>query len=187
MYSTSLLSWTTSRALLTNLTILQTFWLFLGNLTLLVSMFFIRFIPPEATGRWSFHRQKSLAFFLALCKPHQWLKFYLLTVIDTRTSTYHTGYIYTYEYIPHRDLWLNRLYFEISNSSKKQCLAIYMRHVNDIGPAKFRTGAENDKEQICCYNYNKKDRTFNPFLVVGKQTSTDAIIFSIVNLDRLIK
>ena len=94
---------------------------------------------------------------------------------------------YMSEYIPHRDLWLNRLYFEISNSSKKQCLAIYMRHVNDIGPAKFRTGAENDKEQICCYNYNKKDRTFNPFLVVGKQTSTDAIIFSIVNLDRLIK
>ena len=26
---------------------------------------------------------------------------------------------YTYEYIPHSDLWLNRLYFEISNSSKK--------------------------------------------------------------------
>ena len=26
---------------------------------------------------------------------------------------------YTYEYIPHSDHWLNRLYFEISNSSKK--------------------------------------------------------------------
>ena len=26
---------------------------------------------------------------------------------------------FTYEYIPHRDLWLNRLYFEISNSSDK--------------------------------------------------------------------
>ena len=26
---------------------------------------------------------------------------------------------YTYEYIPHRDLWLNRLYFEISNSPEK--------------------------------------------------------------------
>ena len=28
---------------------------------------------------------------------------------------------YTYEYIPHSDLWLNCLYFEISSSSKKQC------------------------------------------------------------------
>ena len=27
---------------------------------------------------------------------------------------------YTYEYIPHKDLWLNRLYFEISNSSEKK-------------------------------------------------------------------
>ena len=27
---------------------------------------------------------------------------------------------YTYEYIPHRDLWLSKLYFEISNSSEKK-------------------------------------------------------------------
>ena len=26
---------------------------------------------------------------------------------------------YTYKYIPHRDLWQHRLYFEISNSSEK--------------------------------------------------------------------
>ena len=26
---------------------------------------------------------------------------------------------YTYKYIPHRDFWLNRLYFEISNSPEK--------------------------------------------------------------------
>ena len=31
---------------------------------------------------------------------------------------------YTYEYIPHRDLWLNRMYFYISSSNKKQCLTI---------------------------------------------------------------
>ena len=89
---------------------------------------------------------------------------------------------YTYEYIPHSDLWLNCLYFEISSSSKKQCLTIDMRHVNDLGPTQFRTGAENDKEQVCYYNCNKKDRAFDHFLSVRIQTSTDAIIFSIVNL-----
>ena len=31
-----------------------------------------------------------------------------------------------------------------------------MRQVNNLGPSKFRTGAENDKEQICYFNYNKK-------------------------------
>ena len=56
-----------------------------------------------------------------------------------------------------------------------------MKHVNDLGSSKFRTGAENNKEQVCYYNYNKKEKAFN-------QTSTDAIIFSIVNLiDKLNK
>ena len=52
-----------------------------------------------------------------------------------------------------------------------------MRHVNGLWPAKFRTGAKNEKEQVCYYNYNKKDRAFNHFLAVSKQTSTDAITF----------
>ena len=57
-----------------------------------------------------------------------------------------------------------------------------MRHVKNLGPSKFRAGAENDKEQICQFNYIKKDRTFNKFLAVRKQTSAGEIIFSIVNL-----
>ena len=89
---------------------------------------------------------------------------------------------YTYEYIPHRDLWLNRLYFEISNSSKKQCLTIDARDVNKLGPSKFRTGAENDKEQVSYFNYNKKDRVFNRFLAVRKRTPDGEIAFSIVSL-----
>ena len=50
---------------------------------------------------------------------------------------------YRYNYIPNRDLWINRLYFDISNSSKKQCLTIDARDVNDLGPAGFRTQAGN--------------------------------------------
>ena len=38
-----------------------------------------------------------------------------------------------------------------------------MRHVNNLGLAKFRTGTENDKEQICHYNHIKKNKTFNRF------------------------
>ena len=49
---------------------------------------------------------------------------------------------YKYNYIPNRDLWINRLYFDISNSSKKQCFAIDTRDVNDLGPVKFRTQAD---------------------------------------------
>ena len=57
-----------------------------------------------------------------------------------------------------------------------------MRHVNNSGLSKFRTGAKNDKQKICYFSYNKKDRAFNRFLAVGKQTSTGEIIFSIVYL-----
>ena len=31
-----------------------------------------------------------------------------------------------------------------------------MRHVNNLVPSKFRTGAENEKQQICYFNSNKK-------------------------------
>ena len=89
---------------------------------------------------------------------------------------------YTYEYIPHRDLCLNRLYFNISSSNKKQRQTIDTRHVNDLGSARFRTGADNNNEQVCYYNRNKKDETFNCFLALRKQTSTaDKIIFNSVN------
>ena len=74
---------------------------------------------------------------------------------------------YTYEYMPHRDLWLNRLYFEISKSSEIKCLTIDIRDVNNLGQSKFRTVAENDKEQTC---YNKKDRVFNRFLAIRRKT-----------------
>ena len=45
---------------------------------------------------------------------------------------------YKKNYIPNRDLWTDRPYFDMSNSSNKQCLTIVTREVNDLGPAKFR-------------------------------------------------
>ena len=57
------------------------------------------------------------------------------------------------------------------------------RDVNDLGPAKFRTGVDNNNGQVCYHNRNKKEVTFNCFLVLKKQTSiTNKMFFSIVNL-----
>ena len=55
---------------------------------------------------------------------------------------------YKYNYIPNKGLWINRLYFDITNSTKKQCLTIDTRDVNDLGLAKFRTQANSNQEQI---------------------------------------
>ena len=90
---------------------------------------------------------------------------------------------YTYKYTPHRDLWINRPYCDVSSSNKKQCLTIDTRDVNDIGPTRSQTQADNNKEQICYYNRNKKGKSFNCFLALRKQTLTAGkIIFPIVNL-----
>ena len=49
---------------------------------------------------------------------------------------------YKHTYIPNRNIWINRLYFEISNSRQKPCLTTDTRDVNDLGPGKFRTQAD---------------------------------------------
>ena len=64
--------------------------------------------------------------------------------------------IYKNIYIANRNLWVNRLYYEISNFRQKQCLKIDTSDVNKLGPAKFRTQADSGTEQVCYYNTKKK-------------------------------
>ena len=90
---------------------------------------------------------------------------------------------YKNTYIPHRNIWINRLYFEIFNSQEKQCLTIDTRDVNALGPGKFRRHADNGTEQICYYNRNKTDTSFNSSLATREQTSqASEIKFSIVKV-----
>ena len=71
---------------------------------------------------------------------------------------------YRNNYIPVRNVWINRLYFNMSNSRQKQCLTVDTPDVNELGPKKFRTEADNGTQQICYYNRNKTDTSVNSFL-----------------------
>ena len=42
------------------------------------------------------------------------------------------------------------------------------RNVDDLGLVRFRTGADNDSEQVCYYNRDKKGKAFNYFLALSK-------------------
>ena len=85
--------------------------------------------------------------------------------------------------IPTRNVWINKVYFEISNSREKQCLTGDTRDGNDLGLGKFRTQADNEMQQICYYNRNKTDTSFNSFLASREQTSQEGEIkFSIVKV-----
>ena len=81
-------------------------------------------------------------------------------------------------YLPNQQVWLNKLYFQISNSKDKKCLTIDTRDVNELGPGKFRTYANNGEEQTCYFNRNRSDTYFTSFF--AKRTQTNPITFSIV-------
>ena len=82
--------------------------------------------------------------------------------------------------VPARNVWLSKLYFNISNSKQKQCLTIDTRDINYLGPGRFRSQADNGIRQICYYNRNKSNTNFNSFLATRKQTyQKGEIIFSI--------
>ena len=70
---------------------------------------------------------------------------------------------YKSTYVPTRNLWLSKLYYNVSNSKQKQYLTIETRHINDLGPGKFRTQVDNDTCQIFYYNRDKSDTSFNSF------------------------
>ena len=66
----------------------------------------------------------------------------------------------TLKYIPKRELWINKLYFEIANRKYYSCLTI---DCGKSGPLKYRTEADNNVQQTCFFSQKKKDRVFDRF------------------------
>ena len=59
----------------------------------------------------------------------------------------------TLKYIPKRELWINRLYFEIANRKDYSCLTI---DCGKSGPSKYRREADNNVQQTCFLVKRKK-------------------------------
>ena len=87
-------------------------------------------------------------------------------------------------YIPARDLWINRLYLSLSNESKYSYLTIDCRK---SGPAKYRTEANSNFEQFCYYGQSKKDRLFNKFLAKRVDQNENSLVFQIVSVINVTK
>ena len=83
-------------------------------------------------------------------------------------------------YVPTNQIWLNRLYFQISNSRDKICLTVDTRDTNDFGLGKFRTRADNGHEQLCYFNRSNTDSRFKCFLAKRVLTEQDRPVFTIV-------
>ena len=48
-----------------------------------------------------------------------------------------------------------------------------------LGPTKYRTDADSNFEQFCCYGQNKKDRLFNKFLAKTGHQNENLLVFQI--------
>ena len=83
------------------------------------------------------------------------------------------------KHVPTNQIWLNRLYFQISNSQEKNCLTIDTRDSNEFGPGKFRTRANNAEEQYCYFNRTNTDSRFKRYLAKRDWNIPEKPVFSI--------
>ena len=93
----------------------------------------------------------------------------------------------TINYIPARDLWINKLYLSLSNESKYSCLTI---DCSKSGPVKCMTEANSNFEQFCYYVQNKRDRLFNKFLAKKVNQNQNSLVFqidSVINITKTVQ
>ena len=82
-------------------------------------------------------------------------------------------------YIPTNQVWLNKLYFQISNSKEKLRLTVDTRDVNELGPGKFRTSADNNLWQYCYFNRSNTDSRFRYYWSRRDNSNLDKLVFLI--------
>ena len=88
----------------------------------------------------------------------------------------------TLKYIPKRELWSNRLYFEIANKKDYSCLMV---DCSKSGPSKYRTEADNNVQYTCFFSQKKKDRVFDKFIAHNLEPDNrDSLIFKIELSDK---
>ena len=85
-------------------------------------MFFILFILADRVKKYNGPRPTFLIFFPGSIHSSRILK--TLSLFASRQKN---------TYLPNQQIWLNKLYFQISNSKEKKCLTIDTRDVNELG------------------------------------------------------
>ena len=86
----------------------------------------------------------------------------------------------TLKYIPKRELWIDRLYFEIADREDYSCLTI---DCGKSSPSKYSNS--NNVRQTCFFSQNKKDKVFDRFTShILEPDNGDSLIFKIELSDK---
>ena len=80
----------------------------------------------------------------------------------------------TKKYVPAGTMWLNRVSTDPGNTNERHCLRIDCSGVNENGPGRYRTEADDPEKQVCYFNKPRNDELYNIFI----SNSTKTEIFS---------
>ena len=72
----------------------------------------------------------------------------------------------TFDCVPSRDLWFNRVYFEIPDSRDNIFLMIDYQNFDSSVPSKYKLGAQNAQKQFLLFYSNEKSKFYNEFLTM---------------------
>ena len=70
----------------------------------------------------------------------------------------------TVKYILQNAFWLNRLFIELANRVDRFSLTIDCSGINEDGPGRFRTEANNPEFQTCYFNSANDKQVYNKFV-----------------------
>ena len=153
--------------LLTNLRNFLTFWQYHENMAFLASMYFIRYIQAGKAGRWCF-RRSFLTFLPDQYTAAEYWKLFSFLPVNKKTPISQISRYGSRDFIS-------------KSPARKKCLTVDTRDVNELGPGKFRTSADNGQEQVCYFNKNKSDTHFTSY--TSKRISSETLLFSIVKVN----
>ena len=70
----------------------------------------------------------------------------------------------TKKYVLVRYVWLYRVFTDLANSHEKHCLTIDCSYLNEKGPGRYRSQANNPEKQVFYFNKPNDDEFYNIFI-----------------------
>ena len=88
------------------------------------------------------------------------------------------------KYIPLRNIWIHRLFVDLSNEDKRHCLTINSDVTNSNGSGQFRMQASNPEKQVCYFGERKNDKLYKIFnsKCIKTENFDRGIYFKIVSI-----
>ena len=81
-------------------------------------------------------------------------------------------------------MWLHRVFTDLANTNKRNCLTIDCSGVNKNGPGRYRTQADNLDKQVCYFNKTRNDEFYNVFISerINSESFDKGIYFQITRV-----